>query len=186
MNITRRPRLPVIYLDLALECFSDLEIEMDALRHAGVISIKDPAPGGNPLLYPVRAGLRRMEGAEDYHINVKIKGHVEGRVRTRINFQATHRDAFPKAVHVALTESDELYLRLDDYVVDHNRGFGRWIKRLRLVPLALLESLANHNLQNFLIENRKGWPIIKSPAEEERERAQVQEGAPAKMDLKPC
>eukprot|EP00930_Biecheleria_cincta_P038072 TRINITY_DN26155_c0_g3_i1.p1 TRINITY_DN26155_c0_g3~~TRINITY_DN26155_c0_g3_i1.p1 ORF type:complete len:416 (+),score=96.80 TRINITY_DN26155_c0_g3_i1:37-1248(+) len=163
MKLTRQRLRPMLELEVEVRCQSGLTIELDGVRHAGVVTREGreirSSTAARLAQRTASAVLERWEGDKDYRVNFQIRGHVQGRTRLFLLMRAAAWDPLPQAVHFALLDTADLTLVLDDYTMLHNRGIGRWIKRLHLVPLNLLERLANNALQNFMRENRDGWPI---------------------------
>eukprot|EP00929_Paragymnodinium_shiwhaense_P037358 TRINITY_DN19919_c0_g1_i1.p1 TRINITY_DN19919_c0_g1~~TRINITY_DN19919_c0_g1_i1.p1 ORF type:complete len:504 (-),score=143.26 TRINITY_DN19919_c0_g1_i1:433-1944(-) len=183
MNLTRRSRLPSVYMDIDLNVRSTLHIELEALRHAGVLSHQEVDDEDRGYISSRMSSLVRNLEGEDYILNFQIQGHVEGRAKIHLAFKATEQEPFPKPIHMNFLDGTDLAVVLHDYVVSHNTGFGRWIKRLHLLPLNLLQYVATNEMRKFLEMNRRGWPLLENETQLALERERFA-ASPAGLNIK--
>mmetsp|Transcript_55802 Transcript_55802/g.103259 ORF Transcript_55802/g.103259 Transcript_55802/m.103259 type:complete len:335 (+) Transcript_55802:48-1052(+) len=82
-------------------------------------------------------------------MNTQIAGQLAGPVRLRARLDMSN--LMPRLEQTMLLDASRLRVKLSEYSLSPDRGLVAWIRRLNLLPMGLLEHVANVELQKAVV-----------------------------------
>mmetsp|Transcript_58772 Transcript_58772/g.140077 ORF Transcript_58772/g.140077 Transcript_58772/m.140077 type:complete len:334 (+) Transcript_58772:73-1074(+) len=84
-------------------------------------------------------------------LDARIQGSLEGPVKFRVELGSHKKLPLPAVEKLSLLDASHLTVKLSHYRLSPDKGLVGWIRRLNLLPLGLLERIANTELRKAVL-----------------------------------